>query len=62
MSPTSSPDELRKELAAEREQLGAATRELKAEVDALKRKLPKVAAAVAATGVAILVLRRIVSR
>jgi outer membrane murein-binding lipoprotein Lpp len=62
VSPTSSPDELRKELAAEREQLGAATRELKAEVDALKRKLPKVAAAVAATGVAILVLRRIVSR
>lgn len=62
MSPTSSPDELRKELAAEREQLGAATRELKAEVDELKRKLPKVAAVVAATGVAILVLRRIVSR
>ena len=62
MSPTSSPDELRKELAAEREQLGAATRELKAEVDELKRKLPKVAAAVAATGVAILVVRRIVSR
>jgi glycine/D-amino acid oxidase-like deaminating enzyme len=62
VSPTSSPDELRKELAAEREQLGAATRELKAEVDELKRKLPKVAAVVAATGVAILVLRRIVSR
>lgn len=62
MSPTSSPDELRKEIAAEREQLGAATRELRAEVDELKRKVPKVAAAVAAAGVTLLVVRRLLSR
>lgn len=59
MSPTSSPDELRKELAAERDQLGAATRELRAEVDELKRKLPKVAAAVVAAGALVAIVRRV---
>ena len=59
MSPTSSPDELRRELAAEREQLGAATRELRAEVDELKRKLPKVAAAVIAAGALVAIARRV---
>ncbi len=59
MSPTSSPDELRKQIAAEREQLGAATRELRAEVDELKRKLPKVAAAVVAAGALVAIVRRV---
>jgi outer membrane murein-binding lipoprotein Lpp len=59
VSPTSSADELRKELAAEREQLGAATRELRAEVDELKRKLPKVAAAVVAAGALVAIVRRV---
>jgi outer membrane murein-binding lipoprotein Lpp len=59
VSPTSSPDELRKELAAERDQLGAATRELRAEVDELKRKLPKVAAAVVAAGALVAIVRRV---
>jgi hypothetical protein len=59
VSPTSSADELRKELAAEREQLGAATRELRAEVDELKRKLPKVVAAVVAAGALVAIVRRV---
>jgi outer membrane murein-binding lipoprotein Lpp len=59
VSPTSSSDQLRKELAAEREQLGAATRELRAEVDELKRKLPKVAAAVVAAGALVAIVRRV---
>jgi outer membrane murein-binding lipoprotein Lpp len=59
VSPTRSADELRKELAAEREQLGAATRELRAEVDELKRKLPKVAAAVVAAGALVAIVRRV---
>ena len=59
MSPTSSPDELRKQIAAEREQLGAATRQVRAEVDDLKRKLPKVAAAVVAAGALVVIVRRV---
>ena len=59
MSPTSSPDELRKQIAAEREQLGAATRQVRAEVDDLKRKLPKVAAAVVAAGALVAIVRRV---
>jgi outer membrane murein-binding lipoprotein Lpp len=59
VSPTRSADELRKELAAEREQLGAATRELRSEVDELKRKLPKVAAAVVAAGALVAIVRRV---
>jgi hypothetical protein len=59
VSPTSSPDELRKQIAAEREQLGAATRQVRAEVDDLKRKLPKVAAAVVAAGALVAIVRRV---
>jgi hypothetical protein len=59
VSPTSSPDELRKQIAAEREQLGAATRQVRAEVDDLKRKLPKVAAAVVAAGALVVIVRRV---
>jgi uncharacterized coiled-coil DUF342 family protein len=59
VSPTDSAEQLRKELAAEREQLGAATRELRAEVDELKRKLPKIAAAVVAAGALVAVVRRV---
>jgi hypothetical protein len=57
--PTSSPDELRKELAAEREQLGGAVRELRAEVDELKRKLPYVAGAVLGAAALVAVVRRV---
>jgi len=56
--PSSSPDELRKELAAEREQLGGAVRELRAEVDELKRKLPYVAGAVIGAAALVAVVRR----
>ena len=59
MPPTSSPDELRKELAAEREQLGGAVRELRAEVDELKRKLPYVAGAVLGAAALVAVVRRV---
>ena len=58
MPPSSSPDELRKELAAEREQLGGAVRELRAEVDELKRKLPYVAGAVIGAAALVAVVRR----
>lgn len=52
--------EVRQELAAERERLGTAVDDLRTEVDALKRKLPYVAAAVVAVGlVAGLVRRRL---
>jgi outer membrane murein-binding lipoprotein Lpp len=59
VSPTDSTDELRKQIAAEREQLVAATSELRAEVDELKRKLPKVAAAVIAAGALVAIVRRV---
>jgi outer membrane murein-binding lipoprotein Lpp len=62
MSPADTTEQLKKELAAEREQLGSAVHELRAEVDELKRKLPKVAAAVAAAGAVALIVRRVVSR
>jgi outer membrane murein-binding lipoprotein Lpp len=62
MSPASSDDQLRQELAAEREQLGSAVHELRAEVDALRRKLPYVAAAALAAGVLVGVARRALSR
>ncbi|HEY7604860.1 MAG TPA: hypothetical protein VH760_11420 [Gaiellaceae bacterium] len=62
MSPASSTDQLRQELAAERQQLGNAVHELRAEVDELKRKAPKVAAGVAGAVALVLVVRRLVSR
>jgi hypothetical protein len=62
VSPSSTPDDVRKELVAEREQLGDAVRELRSEVDAVKRKLPYVAAAVLATGALVAIVRRRLSR
>jgi outer membrane murein-binding lipoprotein Lpp len=62
MSPAESPDEVRQELAAEREQLGSAVQELRTEVDALRRKLPYVAAAALAAGLLIKLARRRSSR
>jgi outer membrane murein-binding lipoprotein Lpp len=58
VSPASSTDQLRQELAAEREQLGSAVKELRTEVDELKRKLPYVAGAVLAAGALITIIRR----
>jgi hypothetical protein len=45
-------------LAAEREQLGSAVKELRTVVDELKRKLPYVAGAVLAAGALITIIRR----
>jgi hypothetical protein len=53
---------VRKELIAEREQLGEAVRELRSEVDEVKRKLPYVAAAALAAGALIAIARRRFSR
>jgi hypothetical protein len=53
-----SADELRLELAAERERLGVAVGELRTRVDDLKRKLPVVAGAVVAAVVLIRLARR----
>jgi Protein of unknown function (DUF3618) len=53
-----SPDELRQELAAEREQLGIAVDELRARVDDLKRKVPIAAGALLAAVVLIKLARR----
>lgn len=58
--PAKQSAEVRQELVAERERLGNAVDDLRTEVDALKRKLPYVAAAVVAVGlVAGLVRRRL---
>ena len=62
MSPSSTPEDVQKELAAEREQLGDAVRDLRSGVDDLKRKLPYVAAAVLAAGVLVVIIRRRSSR
>jgi hypothetical protein len=50
--------QLRQEIASERERLGGAVDDLRAEVDELKRKLPYVAAAAVATLVLVRVVRR----
>ncbi|MGE5272337.1 MAG: hypothetical protein ACM3QU_01000 [Verrucomicrobiota bacterium] len=50
--------DLRRELSAEREHLGTAVDDLRAEVDELKRKLPRVAATVLAVGLVAELLRR----
>jgi hypothetical protein len=60
--PSSTPEDVQKELAAEREQLGDAVRELRSGVDDLKRKLPYVAAAALAAGALIAIARRRFSR
>ena len=53
-----SADELKLELAAERERLGVAVGELRARVDDLKRKLPYAAGAILAAAVLIRLARR----
>ena len=58
MSPSSTPEDVQKELAAEREQLGDAVRGVRTGVDDLKRKLPYVAAAVLAAGALVVIARR----
>jgi outer membrane murein-binding lipoprotein Lpp len=60
--PPASSDQIRRELAAEREQLGTAVRELHREIDELRRKLPYYAAAAVAAGVAIGIVRKKLSR
>jgi hypothetical protein len=52
-------EQVRRELASEREQLGSAMDDLRNEVDALKRKLPYVAAGAVAAGVLLGVVRRL---
>jgi hypothetical protein len=60
--PSSTPEDVQKELAAEREQLGDAVRGVRSGIDDLKRKLPYVAAAVLAAGALVLIARRRFSR
>ena len=62
MLPSSTPEDVQKELAAEREQLGDAVRGVRTGVDDLKRKLPYVAAAVLAAGALVVIARRRFSR
>ena len=62
MLPSSTPEDVQKELAAEREQLGDAVRGVRSGIDDLKRKLPYVAAAVLAAGVLVVIIRRRFSR
>jgi len=56
--PDKAAEQLRQEIAAEREQLGASIDDLKAEVDELKRKLPYAAAAVVGAVVVVGLVRR----
>jgi len=56
--PDKGSEQLRQEIAAERERLGTAIDDLKAEVDELKRKLPYAAAAVVGTVVVVSLVRR----
>jgi hypothetical protein len=62
VSPSSTPEDVKKELAVEREQLGDAVRELRSGVDRAKRKLPYVAAAVLVAGALLVIARRRFSR
>ena len=62
MLPSSTPEDVQKELAAEREQLGDAVRGVRTGVDNLKRKLAYVAAAVLAAGALVVIARRRFSR
>jgi hypothetical protein len=57
VSPSSTPEDVRKELAAEREQLGDAVRDLRSGVDDLKRKLPYAAAALLAAAALVVIVR-----
>jgi hypothetical protein len=60
--PDKPTDQVRQELAAERERLGSALDDLVAEVDELKRKLPYYAAAAVGAAVVLGVARRLLSR
>ena len=57
--PDKPAEQVRRELASERERLGSAMDDLHNEVDALKRKLPYMAAAAVAAGVLLGVVRRL---
>jgi signal transduction histidine kinase len=56
--PDKGTEQLRQELAAERERLGTAVDDLRTEVDELKRKLPYAAGAVIAAGLLAELVRR----
>jgi hypothetical protein len=60
--PDKAADQLRREIASERERLGTAVGDLRAGVDDLKRKLPLAAGATLAAGIVAGVLRRRFSR
>jgi len=60
--PDKAAEQMRRELASEREGLATAIDDLRNEVDELKRKLPYVAAAVIGTGILLGVVRRRLSR
>jgi outer membrane murein-binding lipoprotein Lpp len=62
MSRVSEADRIRQDLAGERERLGTAVHDLRAEIDDLRRKLPYVAAAAVAAGVLIHIARKQLSR
>jgi outer membrane murein-binding lipoprotein Lpp len=57
--PDKASEQLKQELASERERLGSAVDDLRGEVDALKRKLPYMAAAAIAAGILLGVVRRL---
>jgi hypothetical protein len=57
--PDKAKEQLRRELASERERLGSAVDDLRGEVDELKRRLPYMAAAAIAAGVLLGVVRRL---
>ena len=57
--PDKATEELRRELASEREGLGSALDDLRSEVDELKRRLPYMAAAAVAAGILLGVVRRL---
>ncbi len=56
--PDKAAEQMRRELASERERLATAIDDLRSEVDELKRKLPYVAAAVIATGILVGLVRK----
>jgi hypothetical protein len=56
--PDKGAEQVRRELASERDRLGSAIDDVRAEVDELKRKLPYVAATVIATGLVVGLARR----
>jgi outer membrane murein-binding lipoprotein Lpp len=57
--PDKATEQVKQELASERERLGSAVDDLRSEVDQLKRRLPYMAAAAIAAGVLLGVVRRL---